>query len=104
MSYLTDDPLSKDEEIALANAEFDYMIDNAPPDKLTNLPSSVYSISSFNPHVPRYADQLISIPIKIDLRRKPRSSFIIDMETYRHILQVLASRHGDKTPVNDQFL
>lgn len=103
MSYLTDDPISKDEEIALANAEFDYMIDNAPPDKLTNLPPSVYSISSFNPHVPRYADQLISIPIKIDLRRKPRSSFIIDMETYRHILQVLASRHGDKTPVNDQF-
>ena len=58
MSYLTDDPISKDEEIALANAEFDYMIDNAPPDKLTNLPPSVYSISSFNPHVPLFIIEL----------------------------------------------
>ena len=103
MSYLSNDPLSKQEESAIQNAEFDYMIQNNPPSKLNNLHPAVYSPSYFNPRSNHYTDQLISIPIKIDLRRQSRHNFIIDMDTYRHILQTLESRHGDKTPVNNQF-
>lgn len=103
MSYLNNDYLSKEEEIAINNAEFDDMIKQNPPSKLRNLHPSVYSKSCFQPKYDHYSNQLISIPIKIDLRRKSRNSFIIDMDTYRHILQILESRHGDKTPVNNQF-
>lgn len=103
MSYLSNDPLSKDEESAIVNAEFDDMIDTNPPKKLTNLHPLVYYPSNFVPKYSTYVDRLHTVPIKIDLRRKPRSNFVIDMDTYRHILQTLASRHGDKTPVNNQF-
>ena len=103
MSYLSNDPLTKDEETALVNAEFDDMIDQNPPSKLTNLHPLVYYPSNFLPKYSTYTDRLHTVPIKIDLRRKSRSNFVIDMETYRHILQTLASRHGDKTPVNNQF-
>lgn len=101
MSYLTDDPLSFDEELALRRSEHAYR-----KDQLRQVPSSIRP--AFNSGYVNYIGNhflptLQNDYFKIDIRRNSTHTFVINSQTNEHLQNLIKSRYG-KRPLNKYLI
>lgn len=96
MSYLSDEPLSHEEEKAVLRAERQYIYQNRrlPPKSIDNLPVPITANHSRADYSIHEYMQLKSDYFKITIPPSSPNCFQINSNTYEHLLRLIKRRYG----------